>query len=95
MCLITGVRTCAERMQMAQMRAAELSRPLLRSANSGPALLVSHRGEIVGQTGQFTSEAKHFMVQPHDGDTPFKLFGNWIIWLSLTAIVLLFVKGRK
>jgi len=84
-----------QRTQMAQMRAAELSRPLVRSANSGPSLLIDHKGKVITQTSQFTSEAKHFMVQPHDGETPFKQFGNWIVWLSLLVLSLLLFLAKK
>lgn len=84
-----------QRLQMAQMRAAELSRPLLRSANSGPSLLIDHRGRVLGKTGQFIAQSKHFNVQPHEGSTPYKRLGNWIIWLSLLLLVASFGYARK
>ena len=83
-----------QRTQMAQMRAAELSRPLVRSANSGPSLLIDIRGEVLNQTAQFSVESTVFTVQPHEGDTPFKRFGNWIVYLSLVLLSLLFVYLR-
>ena len=84
-----------QRQQMAQMRAAELARPLVRSANSGPSLLIDHKGDVLVTTPQFSVQAIQFMVQPHDGDTPFKRFGNWIIWLSFAGLMLLIMFNRR
>ena len=79
-----------QRQQMAQMRAAELSRPLVRSANSGPSLVIDVKGQVVAKTAQFEVAADSFPVQPHDGDTLFKRFGNWFVFLSAFVLLLLF-----
>jgi len=75
-----------QRMQMAQMRAAELARPLVRSANSGPSMLIGVQGRVLNQTAQFSVESAVFTVQPHEGDTPFKRFGNWLVYLALLIL---------
>lgn len=71
-----------QRRQMAQMRARELSRPMIRSANSGPSLFIDQRGELLTATAQFEVAAIARKVQAHTGDTPFKRYGNWIIGVS-------------
>lgn len=75
-----------QRAQMAQMRARELARPLVRSANSGPSLFIDERGVIKALTPQFSVHTMSRSVQPHTGDTPYAKIGNWIIWLSLLVL---------
>ena len=83
-----------QRKQMAQMRAAELARPLVRSANSGPSLFIDVKGKVVLQTAQFEVAAVSHSVQPHTGNTLFKRFGNWIVYLSLLVLLILFFVSR-
>lgn len=85
-----------QRKQMAQMRAAELARPLVRSANSGPSLVIDVRGQVQYSTEQFVVDAQRYSVQPYTGDSLFKRFGNWIILFSFIAIaLLLFIIRRR
>jgi len=84
-----------QRRQMAQMRARELSRPMVRSANSGPSLFINERGAVVEASAQFETAILARQVQPHTGDTPFKRFGNWVILVSfvLTFVLRLVIGG--
>lgn len=75
-----------QRMQMAQMRARELGRPLVRSANTGPSLFIDHLGEVQALTEQFSIQVMSRDVQPHTGDTLYKRFGNWCIALCLLGL---------
>jgi apolipoprotein N-acyltransferase len=84
-----------QRLQMAQMRARELARPLLRSANSGPSVVISEQGEVLAQTQQFKAQSLSYTVQPRIGDTLFKQFGNWVIYISLIFLVAVFIFFRK
>ena len=77
-----------QRLQMGQMRARELSRPMVRSANSGPSAFISHYGEVLASTPQFEPATLSFQVQPQTGDTLYKLYGNWIIWLIILLLVI-------
>jgi len=76
-----------QRRQMAQMRARELSRPMIRSANSGPSLFINERGRLLEASAQFEVAILSREIQPHTGDTPFKHYGNWVIGLSLVFIL--------
>ncbi len=82
-----------QRLQMAQMRAYELARPMVRSANSGPSAIISEAGEVLVETPQFEAATINQAVQPRTGDTPFSRFGNWIVWLAL-AVALCFIGLR-
>ena len=84
-----------QRRQMAQMRARELSRPMIRSANSGPSLFIDERGALLESTPQFEVATVSRNVQPHTGDTPFKRYGNWVIALSFVLVLVLMVIVRR
>jgi apolipoprotein N-acyltransferase len=75
-----------QRLQMAQMRARELARPLLRSANTGPSVVINELGEVLARTPQFVEHTLQHTVQPQTGDTPYKRFGNWIVWLCMLML---------
>ena len=85
-----------QRQQMAQMRARELARPMVRSANSGPSTFISHHGQIELETDQFKVQAISHEIQPQTGETPYKRWGIWPIYLCLMGVGLLwFVKKFK
>ncbi len=84
-----------QRLQMAQMRARELSRPMLRSANTGPSAVINEMGEVLIKTAQFEVETIHFAVQPQAGDTPYSRFGNWIVWLTMFIAGLASVRSLR
>ena len=77
-----------QRLQMAQMRAREVSRPLVRSGNSGPSGFINHLGEVERISGKFVTASLAHSVQPQRGETFYKRFGDWIIWLCIAALML-------
>ena len=79
-----------QRLQMAQMRARELSRPMVRSGNSGPSGFIDHRGSVLATTPIFESTTLRRTVQPQTGETPYKRLGDWIVWLSLAGLLVVF-----
>jgi apolipoprotein N-acyltransferase len=84
-----------QRVQMAQMRAQELARPMLRSANSGPSTYIDHLGNVQSSTQQFAKEVMLVSVFPRTGLTPFARFGLWIVWLSMLCLFVVAVSIRK
>ena len=84
-----------QRLQMAQMRARELARPMIRSANTGPSAFINELGEVLIKTEQF--EVHHILhaVRPQTGETPYKLFGNWVVWLAMATIGLSWNRSRR
>lgn len=78
-----------QRLQMAQMRARELARPMVRSANSGPSVFLDERGRVLAKTEQFTVQTLSHQIQPKTGDTLYKRFGNWVILFSILIIAIL------
>ncbi len=84
-----------QRRQLAQMRARELGRPLVRAANSGPSLFIDAFGKVEAATAQFEVAMHYAKVQPMKGSTPFMRFGSWIVWISLLLLGGLFLSGKK
>ena len=86
-----------QRTQMAQMRAHELGRPLVRSANTGPSLFINHKGVVLASTEQFSVQIMSRAVQAHTGDTLYKRFGNWCVYLCflMLGLVLFHQRGVK
>ena len=78
-----------QRVQMAQMRAREVARPMLRSANTGVSAVIDHLGRVVAQSPQFEPWVLTGSVQPMMGSTPFAAFGNLplLILLGLLTVV--------
>ena len=75
-----------QRLQMAQMRAKELALPLVRSANSGPSVFINEHGRIEQQSAQFEGATLTAVVQPRSGATTFRIYGEWVVYLSLLLI---------
>ncbi len=78
-----------QHLEMAQMRALESGRYLLRSTGSGVSAIVNQRGQIVVRGGQFTEEVIKGEARGFQGATPFSLSGSWPILGLCFVIVLL------
>ncbi len=72
-----------QRQQMAQMRAIETARPMVRSSNSGPSTFIDHNGLILQESEMFDELMLRSSVQPREGDTLFVRFGAWLIYACL------------
>lgn len=73
-----------QHMQIAQTRAAENGRYLVRATNNGVTAIVDHRGHIVSQLPQFEPGVLRGEVQVMQGRTPFSYTG------AIPFLVLLF-----
>jgi apolipoprotein N-acyltransferase len=70
---------------LAQSRAIETRRSLLRVTNTGVTSLVNAKGEIVKTLPMFTGAVMQTDVEILNGETYYVRFGDWFAW-SLTAI---------
>lgn len=66
-----------QHLQMAQMRALEAGREMLRATNTGVTAIIDHRGEIVSRLPQFESAVLTGQVQPRSGVTPYVRWTDW------------------
>jgi len=72
-----------QHMEIAQMRAVEFGRPLLRSTNNGVTAVVNHKGKIIAQAEQFKERVLTSNVHLVKGDTFYSQWLHFILWLII------------
>lgn len=70
-----------QHLQMAQMRARESQRPLVRATNTGITVFIGPDGRIQSRLPQFQTGALNGALQPRTGLTPYARFGDWPVLL--------------
>jgi apolipoprotein N-acyltransferase len=81
---------------MARLRALETGRPMLRAANTGPSVVIDHRGAVAVRSPQFQPFVLRATVGPRQGATPYVRGGNAPIVGLLAGLVLaVFVVTRR
>ena len=85
-----------QHMQMAQMRALENAKPMMRGTNNGVTALVNHRGEIYQQPRAiYARRAGRALLHPAMGRTVFSQTGSWpTVILALLSCIGLLMKQR-
>lgn len=85
-----------QHLQMAQARALEFGRPLLRATNSGITAIIRPNGQIQTKLPQFKSEILTASVPLYKGQTPYSQYGHSVLygWLALWLLLLLFAAYR-
>jgi apolipoprotein N-acyltransferase len=66
-----------QHMEIAQMRALETGKPVVRATNNGVTAITDHHGNIIEQVPQFSTEVLRADVATSKGKTPFMSFGQW------------------
>ena len=66
-----------QHLQIARMRALEVSRPMARATNTGVSAFLDERGRIQARGAQFQAEVIRGEVRPVRGLTPYARFGDW------------------
>ncbi|MFT5163901.1 MAG: apolipoprotein N-acyltransferase [Alteromonadaceae bacterium] len=85
-----------QHLQIAQMRALEFGRPLLRATNNGVTAITDEKGNIIAQLPQFTVGVLKSQVKLVSGLTPYQRFGDWPLGgLSLLGLIILQVIRRR
>ena len=77
-----------QHLQVAQMRALEVERPVIRATNNGISAFIDHRGQVTDVAPQFELATLTRSVQPRGGLTPYAATGNPPLLILLVAIVL-------
>ncbi len=78
-----------QHLQLAQMRALETAKPVVRVTNNGITAIINQHGKIVNQLPQFTSAVLTDKINGYTGITPIMYYGvNFIILLSFLIILL-------
>lgn len=84
-----------QHLEMAQMRALETGRYLIRSTGGGVSAIVDERGHITVRGQQFSQEVITGIAQIREGSTPFLLLGSWPILSFSLGFCLWLALGRK
>lgn len=77
----------AQHLAMAQMRAAEIGRPVLQAAISGISGVIDSSGHLVGRTELFEPTVLAGEVTTRTGRTPYVAVGEWILALAAAVVV--------
>ncbi|WP_028116360.1 apolipoprotein N-acyltransferase [Ferrimonas senticii] len=77
-----------QHMAIAQMRALELGKPLLRVTNNGVTAVVDPFGQISDRLPQFIDATLRTQVPLYQGQTPFAQFGQWPLYLLALLLII-------
>lgn len=86
-----GTLALPQRLQVAQARALETGRPILRTTNTGVTAHIDGHGRVVARLPPGAAGVLSGFVQPTAGLTPFARFGNELV--VLMAAMLLMMTG--
>ncbi len=78
-----------QHMALAQMRALETGRYVLRATNTGITALVDNKGQIVARLPYEVRDTLTAQAQMRQGSTPYMLLGLWPLWLASLLILAL------
>ena len=78
-----------QHLQIAQMRALETERTMLRATNNGISAFIDHKGRVTGVTEQFKTQSITENVTGRAGATPFVYFARVQGLLTLVPLALL------
>ncbi len=85
-----------QHLQVSQMRALELGRPMLRATNTGATAVIRPDGSIQAQLAPFARGVLHAEVQGYAGTTPYVRFGNApVVLLALALLAAACMIGRN
>lgn len=84
-----------QHLQIAQMRALESGREMLRATNTGVTAIIDKRGFVLAQLPLFTRAALSGTAQGYQGSTPFVRWGNNMALLLAATMLLLEFRRKK
>ncbi|REL35065.1 apolipoprotein N-acyltransferase [Thalassotalea euphylliae] len=80
-----------QHMEIAQMRALEFGRPLVRSTNTGVTAAVDHQGQFIARIPQFEEQVLKADVALVTGYTPFSRYQRYPTYILATLLFLLII----
>lgn len=78
-----------QHLQIAQSRALETGRYMLRATNTGISAIIDPDGQVLVRSAQFVDEVVSGEVRPMQGKTPYIIWGNWGIISIMFVLILL------
>lgn len=84
-----------QHLQLSQARALENQRYFIQDTNTSITAIINPEGQIQSQLPIFTRDTLTDYVQGRVGETPFEVYGNWLIVSVVTLIMLISIAIRK
>jgi apolipoprotein N-acyltransferase len=84
-----------EHLALAQLRAIEHRRYLVRSTNSGVSAIVDPVGRVLSHTSPFREETLRETIHWMRGSTLYELIGDYPAWIGSAAIVFMAFRPRR
>ena len=85
-----------QHLQIAQFRAKEAGRYMIRATNTGVSAIIDTNGQIVSELPQFVRATLTGSIATVDGNTPYVMNGNLALWLLFALLIGLgFIPVRK
>ncbi len=76
-----------QHLQMAQFRAIETGKYVVRATNTGLTAIIDNRGKIINIAPQFEPAYITSEVVAYEGNTPWVRFGIWPLLIALTVVL--------
>ncbi|SBS26367.1 Apolipoprotein N-acyltransferase [Marinomonas aquimarina] len=76
-----------QHLQIAQFRAKEAGRYMIRATNTGVSALIDTKGQIVSELPQFVRATLTGSIATVTGNTPYVMHGNLALWLLLALLI--------
>lgn len=85
-----------QHLQIAQMRALETGRYMLRATNTGMTAIINERGRILAHAKPHETMVLTGMAQGFTGNTPYATFGNApvLVWSALGILLGVWIRAR-
>jgi apolipoprotein N-acyltransferase len=77
-----------QHLQIAQARALETGRYLVRATNTGVTAFIDPRGRVLARAPEFTTTRLEAEATGYTGTTPYVRWGNWAVVLTSAAMIL-------
>jgi apolipoprotein N-acyltransferase len=81
--------------RLAQWRAIETRRSLVRVTNTGLTTIINPKGEMLATLPLFAPGVLRAKVEIMEGETPYVRYGDWFAWMMVAGSILILLRGRR
>jgi apolipoprotein N-acyltransferase len=81
--------------RLAQWRAIETRRSLVRVTNTGLTTIINPKGEMLDTLPLFAPGVLRAKVEIMEGETPYVRYGDWFAWMMVAGSILILLRGRR
>ena len=81
--------------RLAQWRAIETRRSLVRVTNTGLTTIINPKGEMLDTLPLFAPGVLTAKVEIMEGETPYVRYGDWFAWMMVGGSILILLRGRR